>query len=176
MAIISSAHAAEAEMEACRRSRLLRDSETAAVCEHLHYPLQSGSDAVLAAMHRGYTAQRYLDRLAEARRLIPDLAVTTDVIVGFPGETEADFDETLAVVAEADHILDLGPGAGAHGGQIIAQGTPALVQADPEVNRAYLGSGDVGELRRKLQDGEDNPLIETVRGVGYRARAIRPGT
>ncbi len=76
---------------------------TAAVCEHLHFPLQSGSDRVLAMMHRGYTAGRYLDRLAEARRNIADLAVTTDIIVGFPGETEADFDGTLEVAAAADY-------------------------------------------------------------------------
>jgi tRNA-2-methylthio-N6-dimethylallyladenosine synthase len=74
-----------------------------AVCEHLHYPLQSGSDRILAAMHRGYTAQRYLDRLADARRTIPDLAVTTDIIVGFPGETEEDFVATLEVAAEAEY-------------------------------------------------------------------------
>ena len=76
-------------------------AETPAVCEHLHLPLQSGSDATLAAMHRGYTAERYLERLAAARRQIPDLAVSTDIIVGFPGETEEDFGDTLAVVAEA---------------------------------------------------------------------------
>jgi tRNA-2-methylthio-N6-dimethylallyladenosine synthase len=71
------------------------------VCEHLHLPLQSGSDRVLAAMHRGYTAERYLDRLAAARAAVDDLAVTTDIIVGFPGETEADFEQTLEVAAEA---------------------------------------------------------------------------
>jgi tRNA-2-methylthio-N6-dimethylallyladenosine synthase len=76
-------------------------AETDTVCEQLHLPLQSGSDRVLAAMHRGYTAERYLERLAEARAAIPDLAVTTDVIVGFPGETEDDFARTLEVVAEA---------------------------------------------------------------------------
>ena len=74
---------------------------TPAVCEHLHLPLQSGSDRVLAAMHRGYTAARYLERLADARAAIPDLGVTTDLIVGFPGETEDDFERTLEVVAEA---------------------------------------------------------------------------
>jgi tRNA-2-methylthio-N6-dimethylallyladenosine synthase len=73
----------------------------AAVCEQLHLPLQSGSDAVLARMHRGYTAARYLERLAAARAAIADLAVTTDIIVGFPGETEADFEHTLEVAAEA---------------------------------------------------------------------------
>ncbi len=71
------------------------------VCEHLHLPLQSGSDRILAKMHRGYTAQRYLERLASARAGIHDLAVTTDIIVGFPGETEDDFARTLAVVDEA---------------------------------------------------------------------------
>jgi tRNA-2-methylthio-N6-dimethylallyladenosine synthase len=78
-------------------------AETPAVCEHLHYPLQSGSDRVLALMHRGYTAERYLARLADARRTVDDLAVSTDIIVGFPGETEADFEQTLAVAAEAEY-------------------------------------------------------------------------
>jgi tRNA-2-methylthio-N6-dimethylallyladenosine synthase len=72
-----------------------------AVCEHLHLPLQSGSDRVLAAMHRGYTAERYLTRLAAARAAVGDLAVTTDIIVGFPGETDDDFERTLEVAAEA---------------------------------------------------------------------------
>ena len=76
-------------------------AECDSVCEHLHLPLQSGSDRVLAAMHRGYTAERYLDKLAAARAEIPDLAVTTDIIVGFPGETDADFEQTLAVADAA---------------------------------------------------------------------------
>jgi tRNA-2-methylthio-N6-dimethylallyladenosine synthase len=76
-------------------------AETPAVCEHLHLPLQSGSDRVLSAMHRGYRAERYLEKLAAARAAIPDLAVTTDIIVGFPGETDDDFDRTLEVAAEA---------------------------------------------------------------------------
>ncbi len=76
-------------------------AETPEVCEHLHLPLQSGSDRVLAEMHRGYTAERYLERLAAARAAIPDLAVTTDIIVGFPGETDDDFERTLEVAAEA---------------------------------------------------------------------------
>ena len=76
-------------------------AETPAVCPQLHYPLQAGSDRVLAAMHRGYTAERYLARLAEARRVVPDLAVSTDIIVGFPGETDDDFAATLEVAAEA---------------------------------------------------------------------------
>jgi tRNA-2-methylthio-N6-dimethylallyladenosine synthase len=78
-------------------------AETPSVCEHLHLPLQSGSNRVLAAMRRGYTAERYLDRLAAARAGIWDLAVTTDIIVGFPGETEDDFTQTLEVAAAAEY-------------------------------------------------------------------------
>ncbi len=78
-------------------------AETATVCEHLHYPLQSGSDRVLALMHRGYTAERYLDKLAAARAAVPDLAVSTDIIVGFPGETDDDFARTLEVAAAAEY-------------------------------------------------------------------------
>ncbi|HUP74712.1 MAG TPA: tRNA (N6-isopentenyl adenosine(37)-C2)-methylthiotransferase MiaB [Acidimicrobiales bacterium] len=75
---------------------------TPTVCEHLHLPLQSGSDRILSAMHRGYRAERYLEKLAAARQSIPDLAVSTDIIVGFPGETDEDFEQTLQVVAEAE--------------------------------------------------------------------------
>ncbi|HZN15204.1 MAG TPA: tRNA (N6-isopentenyl adenosine(37)-C2)-methylthiotransferase MiaB [Acidimicrobiales bacterium] len=78
-------------------------AEVPTLCEHLHLPLQSGSDRVLAAMHRGYTAARYLEKLAAARAAVPDLAVTTDIIVGFPGETEDDFERTLEVVAAAEY-------------------------------------------------------------------------
>jgi tRNA-2-methylthio-N6-dimethylallyladenosine synthase len=76
-------------------------AECPSVCEHLHLPLQSGSDRTLARMHRGYTAERYLEKLALARASVPDLAVTTDIIVGFPGETDDDFERTLEVVDTA---------------------------------------------------------------------------
>jgi tRNA-2-methylthio-N6-dimethylallyladenosine synthase len=86
-----------------REDAIAAMADTPAVCEHLHLPLQSGSDRVLAAMHRGYTAERYLEKLAAARRAIPDLAVTTDIIVGFPGETDDDFERTLEVAAAAEY-------------------------------------------------------------------------
>ncbi|MDH3707062.1 MAG: MiaB/RimO family radical SAM methylthiotransferase [Acidimicrobiia bacterium] len=86
-----------------RPETLAAMAETPAVCEHLHLPVQSGSDAVLAAMHRGYAADRYLDKLAAARAAIDDLAVSTDIIVGFPGETDADFDATLELAAAAQY-------------------------------------------------------------------------
>ena len=76
-------------------------SETESVCEHLHLPLQSGSDSILSAMHRGYTNERFLKKVQQARSGIEDLSVTTDLIVGFPGESDKDFEDTLEVVAEA---------------------------------------------------------------------------
>ena len=72
-----------------------------AVCPHLHMPAQSGSDAVLARMNRGYTAADYLDRLAMVREAAPEVAVASDFIVGFPGESEADFEATLDLVRRA---------------------------------------------------------------------------
>jgi tRNA-2-methylthio-N6-dimethylallyladenosine synthase len=77
-------------------------AETKAVCPQLHLPLQSGSNRVLRAMRRGYSAERYMERLNSARDTIADLAVTTDLIVGFPGETDAEFDESLEVIAAAE--------------------------------------------------------------------------
>ena len=71
------------------------------VCEHIHLPAQSGSDRMLAAMGRGYTMEWYVGRVEALRAAVPDIAVTTDLMVGFPGETEADFEETLALVERA---------------------------------------------------------------------------
>jgi tRNA-2-methylthio-N6-dimethylallyladenosine synthase len=72
------------------------------VCEHIHFPLQSGSDRVLRDMKRSYRSERYLDWLRRIRIAVPGIAVTTDVIVGFPGETESDFAETLRVIRAAE--------------------------------------------------------------------------
>jgi tRNA-2-methylthio-N6-dimethylallyladenosine synthase len=83
-----------------RREVIAAIAECAAVCEHAHLPLQSGSTRVLKAMRRTYSRERYLRLVADLRAAIPDLALTTDIIVGFPGETEADFRETLEVVQE----------------------------------------------------------------------------
>jgi len=107
---------------------------TDAVCEHLHYPLQSGSDRVLASMHRGYTAERYLDRLAEGRRAVADLAVSTDIIVGFPGETDADFDRTLEVAAAAEYdyayMFIFSPRPGTEAAEMQAEFVDAAVASE----------------------------------------------
>jgi tRNA-2-methylthio-N6-dimethylallyladenosine synthase len=83
-----------------RRPVIEAMAECAAVCEHAHLPLQSGSSRILKAMRRTYGRERYLRLVDELRTAIPDIALTTDVIVGFPGETESDFVETLEVVEE----------------------------------------------------------------------------
>jgi threonylcarbamoyladenosine tRNA methylthiotransferase MtaB len=89
------------------------------LCRHLHLPLQSGSDAILRRMGRRYSSERYRTIVATARRLIPDLAVTTDIIVGFPGESEQDFAATCRLAAELQfarcHVFRFSP----------RQGTPA---------------------------------------------------
>jgi tRNA-2-methylthio-N6-dimethylallyladenosine synthase len=83
-----------------RRPVIEAMAECDAVCEHAHLPLQSGSSRILKAMRRTYDRERYLRLVNELRAAIPDLALTTDLIVGFPGETEDDFRETLEVVEE----------------------------------------------------------------------------
>jgi tRNA-2-methylthio-N6-dimethylallyladenosine synthase len=78
-------------------------AELESVCEHIHLPLQSGSSTILKAMRRTYNRTRYMDRVALIREHVPDCALTTDIIVGFPGETEADFQETLEVCEEVGY-------------------------------------------------------------------------
>jgi tRNA-2-methylthio-N6-dimethylallyladenosine synthase len=78
-------------------------AELPALCEHIHLPLQSGSSRVLKAMRRTYNRERYMARVAQIREQVPDCALTTDIIVGFPGETEEDFAQTLEVVDEVGY-------------------------------------------------------------------------
>jgi tRNA-2-methylthio-N6-dimethylallyladenosine synthase len=78
-------------------------AELPSLCEHIHLPLQSGSSEILKRMRRTYNRQRYMDRVALIREHVPDCAITTDIIVGFPGETEADFEQTMEVVEEVGY-------------------------------------------------------------------------
>jgi tRNA-2-methylthio-N6-dimethylallyladenosine synthase len=78
-------------------------AELPSLCRHIHLPLQSGSSPILKRMRRTYTRERYLDRVAMIREHVPDCALTTDIIVGFPGETDADFEQTLSLAEEVGY-------------------------------------------------------------------------
>jgi tRNA-2-methylthio-N6-dimethylallyladenosine synthase len=80
---------------------VMRDSKK--ICRHLHLPVQSGSTEVLRKMNRRYTREQYLELVAKLRREIPDLSITTDIIVGFPGETPADLEDTISLVKEVGY-------------------------------------------------------------------------
>jgi tRNA-2-methylthio-N6-dimethylallyladenosine synthase len=86
-----------------REEVIAAHAELPSLCEHIHLPLQSGSSRILKAMRRTYNRDRYMQRVEMIRRYVPDCAITTDIIVGFPGETEADFAETLEVVDDVGY-------------------------------------------------------------------------
>ncbi len=176
-------------------------AETPAVCPQLHMPLQSGSDAVLRAMRRSYRSRRYLEILAEVRRALPDAAITTDIIVGFPGETEADFAQTLDVVGRAEFAsaftFQYSPRPGTPAATLPGQVPPEVV-ADRYArlktvveasalagNRAQVGRTvevlvSVGEGRKDLATrrmsgrARDGRLVH-FEPVGVAPGAIRPG-
>jgi tRNA-2-methylthio-N6-dimethylallyladenosine synthase len=130
-------------------------AETPAVCEHVHLPVQSGSNAVLRRMLRRYTRETYLEVVARLRAAMPAITFSTDIIVGFPGETEAQFGETLALVAEAGfddaYMFRYSP----------REGTPAVRLKD-HVDEAVAGE----RLTR---------LIEVVRAQAHRRNMGRVG-
>jgi len=152
-------------------------AESPAACEHLHLPLQSGSDRTLAAMHRGYTAARYLERLAAARAAVPDLAVTTDIIVGFPGETDDDFERTLEVAAEAAYdsayTFVFSPRPGTQAAEMSDHFVPAEVIAERfellkvVVERSALArhQARIGRLEEVLVEGpsKKDPAVASGR-------------
>jgi tRNA-2-methylthio-N6-dimethylallyladenosine synthase len=124
------------------------------VCESLHLPVQSGSDRILEAMNRGYTRQAYIEKLSLLREKIPGIAITTDMIVGFPGETLKDFEETLTLIHEAefDHLFGFcfSP----------RSGTPAAKLPDPvdeEISRNRLEK--VFDLQKKITLRKNQLLI-----------------
>jgi tRNA-2-methylthio-N6-dimethylallyladenosine synthase len=128
---------------------------TPPVCEHVHLPVQSGSNAVLRRMLRRYTRERYLEVVEALRRAIPGITLSTDVIVGFPGETDAQFEETLSLVTDAD--LD-----DAYTFKYsVRDGTPAVRLRD--------------HVPDEVASDRLARLIETVRGHARRKNAARVG-
>jgi tRNA-2-methylthio-N6-dimethylallyladenosine synthase len=128
---------------------------TPVVCEHVHLPVQSGSNAVLKRMLRRYTRERYLEVVEELRAVVPGITFSTDIIVGFPGETEADFEQTLSLVTEADfddaYTFKYS----------VREGTPAVRLKD--------------HIPDEVASGRLDRLIETVRANVRRKNIARVG-
>ncbi|MEV6631276.1 tRNA (N6-isopentenyl adenosine(37)-C2)-methylthiotransferase MiaB [Actinoplanes sp. NPDC051470] len=149
-------------------------AETPNVCPSLHMPLQSGSDATLKAMRRSYRRDKYLGIIDKVRAAMPDAAITTDIIVGFPGETEADFEQTLEVVREARF-------ASAFTFQYsIRPGTPAATMADQVPKKVVQGRyerliaelEDITWAENKKQAGR---TVEVLVAVGEGRKDTRTG-
>jgi len=172
-------------------------AETPAVCPQLHLPLQSGSDRVLSAMRRGYSAERYLKRLRDARGGIEDLAVTTDLIVGFPGETDDEFEETLHVCADAQfdsaYTFIFSPRPGTRAAEMTADFVPADVikerfeRLKAVLDRSALRKHEarVGRREEVLVEGPSRRNAQVLSGRTRQGKLIhfpapvdslRPGT
>jgi len=132
-------------------------ADTPAVCEQLHLPLQSGSASILRAMQRGYTPERFLAKLRMAEGIVPGLATSTDIIVGFPGETEDDFQATLDVVAEARfdgaYMFIYSPRPGTRAAEMPDQIDPAV--ASERFSR-------LATLQRRISLEKNEALVGTV--------------
>jgi tRNA-2-methylthio-N6-dimethylallyladenosine synthase len=173
-------------------------AETPNVCHQLHMPLQSGSDAVLKAMRRSYRSERYLEIIDKVRAAMPHAAITTDIIVGFPGETERDFEQTLEVVPAArfagaftfQYSKRPGTPAATLGGQlpkkVVQERYERLLTVVEEVawaeNRALVGStvevlASVGEGRKDGRTGRMSGRARDGRLVHFTApdSGVRPG-
>ena len=139
-------------------------AECASICEHLHLPVQSGSDRTLARMRRGYTAQRYLEKLVMARAGIDDLAVTTDIIVGFPGETEADFAQTLelADAARYDSVYTFvfSPRPGTTAAEMVDDFVPEAVARERMDRLTMVVEGHALELHQARVGRVEELLVE----------------
>ena len=123
--------------------------ECRSACEWLHLPVQSGSNRLLRAMRRGYTREAYLDRIRQLRRLIPDISLSTDIIVGFPGETEDDFQQTVSLLREVEYdsayIFKYSPRPGT---DAAARSDDVPREVKAERNQALLALQDAISLKR----------------------------
>jgi tRNA-2-methylthio-N6-dimethylallyladenosine synthase len=139
------------------------------VCPYLHLPFQSGSDRVLASMRRGYTRRGYLDTVALLRRRSPDLALSTDVIVGYPGETEAEFEETLSVLEEVGFdslfAFSYSPRPGTAALRLADDG-----KEDEKRRRLHVVNAHQQQWQRRRHEarvgGVEEVLVESVGGEG----------
>jgi tRNA-2-methylthio-N6-dimethylallyladenosine synthase len=151
-------------------------AELPSVCEHIHLPLQSGSSSVLKAMRRTYDRRRYLDRVALIREHVPDAALTTDIIVGFPGEREEDFEQTLDVVERVGYdgafTFFFSPRRGTEAAELTEGIVPHEVKVQrmerllPAVQRHALARAErfVGRTLEVLVEGPSRTDPERLRG------------
>ena len=160
------------------------------VCRHLHLPIQSGSDAVLARMHRHYRLAEFKKLIATLREKIPGLALTTDLIVGFPGETEALFEETLETLRELKfsgiHVFPYSPRTGTPAASYPDQVSPAVKkervhrveEMETEIATAYrrtfLGKS-VRVLAEELRDGRWEGVSDEYIRVSFTGEGIEKG-
>jgi len=133
------------------------------VCEHVHLPVQAGSNAVLSAMRRGYSREAYLDLVGSLRRALPGVAVTTDLITGFPGETEEEFAETLSLVEtvrfDAAFTFAYSPRHGSRAATFAGQ-VPAAVKKD-RLSRLMEAQNRVSlQLNQALEGSTQEVLVE----------------
>jgi tRNA-2-methylthio-N6-dimethylallyladenosine synthase len=149
-------------------------AETPNVCPQLHMPLQSGSDRILRAMRRSYRARRYLDIVDEVRDAMPDAALTTDIIVGFPGETEEDFQGTLDVVARSRFTqaftFQYSPRPGTPAASLPGQVPKAVVQE--RYDRLVALQEEMSLAGNREQVGRDLELLVAA-GEGRKDTATR---
>jgi tRNA-2-methylthio-N6-dimethylallyladenosine synthase len=146
-------------------------AECGSLCEHIHFPLQSGSDRVLGRMRRSYRAGRYLEWLDRIRTAIPDIAVSTDIIVGFPGETEDDFRETLQVVDAARfdsaYTFQYSPRAGTVAAEFDDQVPKDVVQE--RFDRLVALQEEISLERNRAYEGREVEVL--VEGPGRKGGA-----
>jgi tRNA-2-methylthio-N6-dimethylallyladenosine synthase len=151
-------------------------AESEHVCEHIHFPLQSGSDAILRAMQRSYRRERYLAWLERIRDAIPGVAVSTDIIVGFPGETEEDFEQTLDVVERARfdsaYTFQYSPRPGTRAASMPDQLAKEVVQE--RFDRLVAQQERISLERSREHVGEEVEVL--VEGAGRRGSSTQSRT
>jgi threonylcarbamoyladenosine tRNA methylthiotransferase MtaB len=133
------------------------------VCRHVHIPLQSGSDRVLERMRRGYNRDQFMDIVRRLRERVPEIAITTDIMVGFPGETEEDFEQTLDLTREAGfsriHVFPYSKRAGTRAARFPGQ-TPSDVKESRSRRLIELGYALAEEFHRSLVGRVVEVLVE----------------
>lgn len=144
--------------------------QTPVLCRHLHLPVQSGSDSILKAMRRGYTAAQYVDKAQGIRQRYPDISLTSDIIVGFPGETDDDFEATMRLIRETrfDNVFAFmySPRPGTE-----AAGYSGQVPAEVKASRLQL----LLEAQREITFTRNRALEGSIQAVMVEGRSGRPG-